>query len=293
MPPYLRPDTLLKCLVIALAMSLLLASPARALSLLRDPDIDHASKRLAAPLLKSAGHSLSRVSILLIDDSTLNAFVVDRDNIFVNSGPILKMDSPQMIQGVIGHEAAHIANGRLVRRPINLRNARTVAGPGMVLVATAGATSGNVQDAAVRYRVRAGLDPTGMTDMMQIFRGQKAPSVARQDPYSRTHPLTADRMRVLGRLTAAFEAKNPPSNSDLYWFARTKGKLSAFQRNPKWTLARAGESGFADVGYMREAIAWHRQSNLKKPVGKPPIRRRHGRLCPRGQCCPRSPVDSI
>ncbi|MCZ4351396.1 M48 family metalloprotease [Roseovarius aestuarii] len=279
----------------ALSVSVVLVTQARAVTLLRDPDIEHALKQLAAPVLKSAGLNASRVSILMIDDRNLNAFVVDRDNIFIHSGLLLKMTSPQMIQGVLAHEAAHIANGHLVRRPVNLRNARTAAGLGLVLAAAAGAASGNAQaaagvalgvqssasrlffahtraeessadNAAVRYMVRAGLDPTGMVDVMDIFRGQEALSVGRQDPYARTHPLSADRLRVLRRLTATYEGKIKPTNSDLYWFARAKGKLSAFQRSPKWTLARAGESGFADVGHMRKAIAWHRQSNLRKAL---------------------------
>ncbi|MEB8386183.1 M48 family metalloprotease [Rhodobacteraceae bacterium KMM 6894] len=104
-----------------------LASPAHALSLLRDPDIEHALKQLAAPVLKSAGINPSRFSILLIGDRRLNAFVVDRDNVFFNFGLLLKMDSLQMIQGAIAHEAGHIANGHLVRRPVNLHNARTAA----------------------------------------------------------------------------------------------------------------------------------------------------------------------
>ncbi|MEL7257938.1 MAG: tetratricopeptide repeat protein, partial [Pseudomonadota bacterium] len=47
---------------------------------------------------------------------------------------------------------------------------------------------------------------------------------------------------------------------------RAKGKLSAFQRSPKWTLNRAGESGYADIKAMREAVAWHRRSNLNRAL---------------------------
>lgn len=293
----LSPRPLAPLLAIALLLATVLAQPARAISLLRDPDIEHALKQLASPVLKAAGLNPNRMSVLLIDDRSLNAFVVDRDNLFIHSGLLLKMQTPPMIQAVMAHEAAHIANGHLVRRPINLRNARTAAGLGLVLAAAAGAASGNSQaaagvalgvqssasrlffshtraeessadNAAVRYMLRAGLDPTGAVAVMDIFRGQEALSAARQDPYARTHPLSADRVRVLRRLTAAYEGKRQPSTNDLYWFARAKGKLSAFQRSPKWTLARAGESGFADVAHMRRAIAWHRQSNLRKSLAE-------------------------
>ncbi len=285
---------------LALALVLLaatIAQPARALTLLRDPDIEYALMQLAQPILQQAGLNANRMNVLVIDDRRLNAFVADRDTIFIHSGLLLKMETPQMLQSVIAHEAAHIANGHLVRRPQNMRNARTAAGLGLALAAAAGAVSGNAQAAAgialgaqgtaqrmffahtraeessadsagVAYMVRAGRDPSGAVAVMDIFRGQEALSAARQDPYARTHPMSADRVRVLQRQTAAYAGTLPPGNADLYWFARAKGKLSAFSRDAKWTLGRAGESGFADVGHMRAAIAWHRQSNLKKALAE-------------------------
>ncbi len=136
---------------VALALALLaatVAQPARALSLLRDPDIEYALIQLAQPILQQAGLNANRMNVLVIDDRRLNAFVVDRDTIFIHSGLLLKMETPQMLQSVIAHEAAHIANGHLLRRPQNMRNARTAAGLGLALAAAAGAVSGNAQAAA-------------------------------------------------------------------------------------------------------------------------------------------------
>ncbi|RKT34365.1 putative Zn-dependent protease [Roseovarius halotolerans] len=272
-----------------------LASPARALTLLRDPDIEYALKQLAAPVLKAAGLSPTGVDILLIDDRNLNAFVVDRDSIFIHSGLMLKMNNAAMLQSVIAHEAAHITNGHLVRRPVNMRNARTAAGLGSVLAAAAAIAAGageaagavalgaqttaqrlffvhtraeeNAADqSGLRYLAAAGVDPQGAVEMMDIFRGQEALSQYRQDPYARTHPLSADRFRVIKRLADAHADKARANPESDYWFARAKGKLSAFQRSPKWTLTRAGESGYEDVKLMRQAVAHHRSSQTSKAV---------------------------
>ena len=286
---------LIRLLSIALILTLVAGAPARALTLLRDPDIEYALKQLAAPVLKAAGLSPSRMDILIIDDRSLNAFVVDRSAIFIHSGLLLKMQNAEMLQAVLAHEAAHIANGHLVRRPIALRNARTAAGLGAVLAGAAVAVSGNGQAAAaaaagasntalrllmvhtraeenaadqsgMRYLAGAGINPQGMVQVMEIFRGQEALSVSRQDAYARTHPLSSDRYRVLQRLAEGYadRARKDP-NAD-YWFARAKSKLSAFERSPKWTLNRAGEYGYKDVKLMRQAVAWHRQSNLRKSL---------------------------
>ena len=286
---------LVRFLAISLILSLLAASPARALTLLRDPDIEHALKELAAPVLKAAGLSPARVGILVIDDAGMNAFVVDADTIFIHSGLILRMQTPAMLQSVIAHEAAHIANGHLMRRPINARNARTAAGIGSALAAAAGIAAGSgefaagaaagIQGAAqrsffahtraeenaadssgMRFMAAAGIDLRGAVEVMEIFRGQEALSVTRQDAYARTHPLSRDRFRRIQQLAEAQGANVRPDPRAEYWFARAKGKLSAFLRAPKWTLTRAGESGHEDIKLMRQAIAYHRQADLKRAM---------------------------
>lgn len=286
---------LLRLLLISALIGLTLSSPARALTLLRDPDIEHAMKQLAAPLLKAAGLSPTRVDILIIDDRNLNAFVVDRDHIFIHSGLLLKMDNAAMLQAVIAHEAAHIANGHLTRRTLNMRTARSAAGLGAALAAAAAIAAGageaagaaaigasnsamrmfmshtraeeNAADqSGLRFMANAGIDTQGAVAVMDIFRGQEALSRYRQDPYARTHPLSADRFRVVRRLADAYADKARAQPDHDYWFARAKGKLSAFQRSPKWTLTRAGESGYADIKLMRQAVAHHRRSQTNKAI---------------------------
>lgn len=287
---------LLRIFLVAVLAAAMLAAPARAISLLRDPDIEHALDRLARPILEAAGLGATRTEIVLVDDRSLNAFVVDRGTIFIHSGLLLKMESAAMLQAVIAHEAAHIANGHLTRRPVNLRNARTAAGIGMALAAAAAVASGRGEAAgvaalgasntamrmffvhtraeenaadqsAIRFLTRAGVDPQGMVEVMDIFRGQEMLSAARQDPYARTHPLSRDRYRVVRRLAEAHGGDSDPSRVADYWFHRAKGKLAAFQRAPGWTLNRVGESGFDDVAAMREAIVHHRRSDLSRAAG--------------------------
>lgn len=281
-----------------LAVALLaatVATPARAISLLRDPDIEYALDRLAQPVLKAAGLGATRIDIMVVDDRSLNAFVVDRNHIFIHSGLLLKMTRAAMLQAVIAHEASHITNGHLTRRPINMRNARTAAGIGAALAAAAAVATGegsiagigalgaagtaqrlffvhtqaeeNAADqSGMRYLATAGVDPQGMLEVIDIFRGQELLGPGRQDPYARTHPLSRDRYRVIERLAAGYQnqVQDGGDAASDYWYQRAKGKLSAFQRAPKWTLTRVGESGHEDIKAMREAVAYHRQSDLAR-----------------------------
>ncbi|OSQ52190.1 peptidase M48 [Marivita geojedonensis] len=285
----LRVTGLVLCLT-----ALIGAVPARAVTLLRDADIEYALKQLGAPVLRAAGLSPNQIRILVIDDSTLNAFIVDTQHIFIHSGLLTKLETAAQVQAVIAHEAAHIANGHISRRLGNMQTARTAAGLGMVLAAAAAASGGGraavglgigLQSSAmrnflahtraeeasadissVRYMVRAGVDPQGAIEVQDLFRGQDALAESRQDPYMRSHPLTRDRLRALKGLVAGASARTPPDPTGTYWFERAKGKLTAFTRAPGWTLRRADSSVTADIAQLRKAVAYHRQSDLGRAL---------------------------
>ena len=276
----------------ALVLLILAAAlPARAAVLLRDADLEHALGQIAAPVLSAAGLSPSQVRILVIRDDSLNAFVADTSHIFLNSGLIMRLGNAKQLQAVIAHEAAHITGGHISRRLGNQRAAQNAALLGALLAAAAGGATGSGEAAmglmigtqssvmrnflshtraeessadiaSVRTLVRAGIDPRGAVEVQEIFRGQEALSVGRQDPYMQTHPLTRDRFRTLEGLVAATRAPEANDATADYWFHRSRGKLSAFLRAPGWTLQRLGDSGAADIAHMREAVAQHRQANL-------------------------------
>lgn len=268
-----------------------LGAPAAAIGLLRDPDIERSLSNLSAPILQAAGLNPNRVRVLIVDDSSLNAFVVDNQTIFINHGLINRVENVGELQAVIAHEAAHIANGHIARRMGNLKSARTAAGLGMALAVAAGAAGAgdaaaglalgtsssalrsylahtrseeaSADASAGRYLNIAGVNPQGLVDLHQIFRGQEVLSIGRQDPYMRTHPLTADRIRAAQAYVSAHGNGAATSPEDAYWYARMRGKLSAFTRSPSWTLTRAASDPYPDVRQMREAVAYHQQTNLK------------------------------
>ncbi|WP_232824848.1 M48 family metalloprotease [Primorskyibacter marinus] len=272
----------------------LAAVPARAASLIRDADIEYALAQLADPILRAAGLSPAQVRVILVNDSSLNAFVADTQHIFIHTGLLLKLPNARSLQAVIAHEAAHITNGHLTRRAGNVASARTAAGLGMILAAAAAAAGGgqaaagvaigtqssalrvllshsraeeaSADQSSVRYMVRAGVNPQGAVEVHEMFKGQEALSVSRQDPYMRSHPLNRDRMRAMQGFVAAYGKDLPDSNAALYWFARAQGKLSAFTRAPGWTLRRAKDSATQDIALMRQAAAHHRQSDLKNAL---------------------------
>nr|WP_037254746.1 M48 family metalloprotease [Roseobacter sp. SK209-2-6] len=267
---------------------------AASISLLRDPDIEYGLRRLAEPVLRATGLNAKRMRILVVNDPSLNAFVIDPNTIFLHHGLILKVTSREMLQAVIAHEAAHIANGHLARRMQNMRSARNAAGLGAALAVLAAAAGGGEAAAGVAFGTQssalrsflshtraeesaadraasaalnaAGISPKGLVDIHRLFAGQEVLSSADQDPYMRSHPLSRDRSRAAEAYLAQYGDRGKPAPEADYWFARLKGKLSAFTRAPKWTFRRANEENHKDIRLMREAIAHHRRRDMKKAL---------------------------
>ncbi len=279
-------------LILAAVVWLTAAAQSHAQSLIRDPDIEYGLRELAFPVLRAAGLNTNRVRILVVNDSTFNAFVIDYNAIYLTYGLILGVDSPEMLQAVIAHEAAHIANGHLARRAENLRAANRNAGLGTALALIAAVAGGGeaaagiaagVQGSALRsflghtraeeasadrsaasYLRWAGISPSGMVTLHRKFAGQELLSLTNQDPYMRSHPTSRERLRAAEAFLEEFGDKAEPNANADYWFARVKGKLSAFLRSPTWTLRRAKEETDRDIRMMREASAHHQNRNLAR-----------------------------
>jgi len=287
----------LRAALLGVLMSLVLAFtaiPSKAAGIIRDPDIERGLRELAKPLIVAAGLNPNQIKILVVNDTALNAFVVDSNHIFIHAGLISKVQRAEELQAVIAHELAHIANGHIARRVTNLQTANVAARFGLLLALAVGAATGDgkaagglllgtqssasrvflkhtraeeasADQSALRYMARAGIDPSATIDVLKYFIGQEVLSEARMDLYIRTHPLTRDRIRAVEGYAAAYaqNAKDDP-NAD-YWFARAKGKLTAFTRNSGWTLKQTRGDN-SEIALMRRAIAHHRASNTRKAM---------------------------
>jgi len=294
MPARRRLMTLLAALALTLS-----GWAAQAQSIIRDAEIERGLQELAAPILRAAGLPTS-TRIIVVNDRSLNAFVADARHIFIHSGLLLRMQDPAELQAVLAHEAAHIANGHLTRRPAAARSAGSAARMGLLLALAAGAASGNSEvgaglaigstsaaarrffahtraeeasadQAGMRYMVQSGIDPAAMLTVLDIFRGQEALSVGRQDPYIRTHPLTRDRIRTVeafvnGRSGAAAGAES--SAEARYWFARITGKLGGFLNAPRQTLRQVGRNDQGEIATLRRAIAYHQSTDASRAISE-------------------------
>lgn len=199
------------------------ASSAQALGLIRDAEIEATIRAYASPLWTAAGLDAGFVQVHLIDDDRINAFVAGGQQLFMNTGLLVKSKNANQVIGVIAHETGHLAGGHLARMQDELRH-RTIesiialaAGVGAGLATgNAGVGVGTVllgqnvtlrnflkysrtQESSADQAALKFLDAThqsarGLLDFFRILEGEMALFGGNQDPYLTTHPLVPERI---------------------------------------------------------------------------------------------------
>lgn len=281
-------------ILLAAAAMVLQAAAVPAQTLIRDAEIERTLDRMAAPLLSAAGLSPSTVEILLISNREPNAFVAGGRAIFLHTGIITLLESPDELQGVIAHEAGHIAGGHVHRLGIAAESAKGPALVGLLLAAAAGAAAGgqagaavfggaqgvlqrsfltftrgqeaSADQAAMAYLERAGVDPGGMLKVLERFRGQEVFTAGNLDPYVRTHPLSSDRMQLIERRVAASPHRGRTDPDTAYWYDRARAKLQGFLETPERVLDRLEGQPETEATLVAQAAAWHRLADRRQAV---------------------------
>ncbi len=266
------------------AVSIATALPAPAQTLVRDAEIERTLRMLSYPIFRAAGLTPGSVQILMLEDRRLNAFVADGRNMFLNTGLLSELETPEELMGVIAHEAGHIAGGHLARRAIGVREAQgpallgvlagiaaAIASPQLGAAVTAGSQAALTRrflsfnrgeeaaadQAALRYLERAGVGPEGLLKVLERFRGQEVFTIGNTDPYVLTHPLSTERLQLVERKAA--EAEPTPRDPERdYWHARMRAKLEGFLDPPRRVLSRLEGEPEDELALYRKAIALHR-----------------------------------
>ena len=128
---------------IGLAASLVVAQAAAAAeSIIRDTEIEADIRTMVTPIWKAAGLEPSSLHVYLVEDKQINSFVAGGQNEFINSGLIMRSETPNQLIGVLAHETGHIAGGHLTRFQEAARNASIEGIIAMVLAAAATVLAG-------------------------------------------------------------------------------------------------------------------------------------------------------
>lgn len=267
---------------------LIWAQPAHAQSLLRDAETESLLHDMSEPLVKAAGLNPRDVQFALVNDDSINAFVVGGQTVYIHSGLIQAADNANQVQGVIAHELGHIADGHVVLADAGYKPALGISLLSMVLgIAAVAAGAGEagagifaagqqaalgkvlaftrVQEATAdatgaKFLREAGISGKGMLQFFKKLANEEySYGLANIDPYAQTHPLSNERVATLTADLKASPAWNTPLDPALEErFKRVKAKLEGYVAPYARTLNDYPEGDNSIYARYARAYAWHK-----------------------------------
>jgi predicted Zn-dependent protease len=295
--------------VAVVAANLAAVAPARAqeekgLPLIRDAEIEQLLRDYTRPILKAAGLGQRNIRVVIVNDRSFNAFVIDAKRIFVNTGALMDSETPNQIIGVLAHETGHIAGGHLSKLRAELANAQTamiiamLLGVGAVAAAVSTSHGNGIGDpsaailgpqlsiirsmlayqrqqeeqadrAGVNFLNLTAQSPKGMYDTFKRFADQQLFSAHSADPYLQSHPMASERIAALegmARNSPYWDKKDPPELQLRHDLMRAK--LFGYLDGPDTLMRRYPMSNTSLAARYARAVSAYRHSDVRGAVGQ-------------------------
>lgn len=285
-------------MVLALSLTTFGPTHAQGLRLIRDAEIEREIRRMSTPLFEAAGLVPESVSIHIVPDKSLNAFVANGQRMFMHTGLLMQADDVGQVIGVIAHETGHISGGHLSRlgRALDqgattsllttLLGLATAVGTGRGDVGAAVAAGGQslatrnffsftrTQESSADQAALTLLDATqqsarGLLSFMQKLEGQELLISDNQDPYVRTHPLSQDRIEAMAAHVASSPYSDAPTDPLVsLGYERIKGKLRGYFDPPQTTLRFYPETDTSIPARYARAFAYSRIPDINRAIAE-------------------------
>ena len=269
---------------------------AQGFGLIRDTEIENTIQAYARPIFEAADLPAQTVTIRIIADNSLNAFVTTGNRMFLNTGTLVAANSSAEVIGVIAHETGHIIGGHAVTFSDQMEAALTTTLLTTLLGVAAGVATGNTdlgmavalggqgtaqrqilafsrgqESSADQFALKA-LDESeqtaeGLYRFFERISGQELLITDRQDPYIRTHPLTRNRMSsIRAHIEQSEFSDNPPDPVLEERHQRMVAKLYSFLKPQRSTLQKYPETNTSLPARYARSVAYYRRGRLDLAV---------------------------
>jgi predicted Zn-dependent protease len=278
---------------------LVVAGPAAAqgIPLLQDTETERTLKSYEDPIITAAGLDPAAVKLYIVNDSTINAFVAEGQNIFVNSGLFIQLKTPNELKGVLAHETGHIAGGHLSRDSAAIEKAEIpmllslvvgvaamIAGAGEagMLIMQGGGQIAQAQFNAFSRDQEATADQMGqkflrmthqsgegMVDVFNRMADEQARAMAHPDQYASDHPADRDRVASLQEIADSSPyAKTKDSPEDQHEFDMIKAKMLGYLAPVADVIKYYPPGNTSKPARYARAMAYMRQPALANALGE-------------------------
>ena len=277
----------------------LLSGPAAAqgLLLLRDTETERALRSYEDPLLKAGGLDPAGVKIYLVNDPTVNSFVAEGQNMFIQSGMIMFARNSLELKGVMAHETGHIVAGHLSRDTAAIQKATIpmllsmvvgiaaiAAGAGqagmLILMGGQGLAQdqfnafSRVQEStadqiALKLLNKTHQSPRGLLATFTRLADEEARAYDRMDPYASDHPMGRDRVADLESEVEASPYKDVPEDPAVeHEYEMIQAKLAGYIEPLPAVFNRYPVTDRSEPARYARAMAYSRKPDLPKALAE-------------------------
>ncbi len=195
-------------------------------TVLSDTEIEATLQAYARPLLQAGGLPTDNLKINLLVDDSINASATVGNQIYFNTGLILKADNSNEVIGVMAHEIGHLAGGHVVTASDGATAPTAISLLSTLLGVAAGVAAGSpdlgialmmggqraaigeylsfsrgVESRADQFALQAlegsKQSAEGLYAFFNRLAGEELLITDRGDPYVRTHPMSRERMETI------------------------------------------------------------------------------------------------
>lgn len=291
--------------IFVLLLSLIIAMPSMGASLINDTETERVIGELVAPLARAANIPDGRMKIHIVNDDDFNAFVMGGEDIYVYTGLLKQIKTPNALQAVIAHELGHTLGGHMAQMSdrMNAEMKRTMLiqalGVGLMVAGgnpTLGAgvlagSSGVAQQSMLAFTrdeeriadnmgvdllVRANQNPNGFITVLEQMHDLTGALESRINPNRVNHPLTTERLNNVREQIAQIgdDKKWETMNASEYELARAK--LIGYLDTAKQVREKYPSRDKSDAAIYARAIANMRSGDLKSAkTGTQTLIKRH------------------
>ncbi|MDW2958457.1 MAG: M48 family metalloprotease [Alphaproteobacteria bacterium] len=281
--------------IVLFLLCALFSTPVLSASLINDTETERVLTKLVLPLARAANIPDNRLKIHIVNDDDFNAFVMGGDDVYVYTGLLRQIKSPDALQAVVAHELGHTLGGHMAQMSerMNAEMKRTmliqalgvglmVAGgnPSLGAGVMAGATGVAQQsmlaftrdeeriadNLGVDLMVSAKQNPHGFVTVLEQMHELTGAIESKINPNRINHPLTTERLNnVRARIADVAPDYKPNKSVEKSRHAEyelVRAKLVGYLDAPSRVRELYPSSDMSDSALYARAIANMRGGNL-------------------------------
>lgn len=264
-----------------------------ALNLISDAEIESGIKHIVSPIIKAANLNPDEVKIFIVLNPEVNAFAINGQSVFINTGLIKLFNDVNILKGVFAHEIGHVTGGHIVRtrQKIDELSSQTVITTLLGVAAIAGGApevggalmGGGIHSlersmlrfsreneysadqAAFKYLRLSQNSPEGLVKLLEYFNSQNLSVDKDKFKYMITHPLSSERL-FAAKTQENWTLDSKRNHNDQLVYNRVYAKLNGFIDDPEFVINKSK----VDVDeFSRDyelSIAYYRLNNFNKSM---------------------------